>query len=120
MNKKPNQENKELKTTQVPADENPFLRLSMNDKVYLEVAYKKADPLYFIYALFLPRDRNNSYVLEPQSEIITFQDANQANIYYQTLQQIKNYQAKEMKFIADLSNTTWFPGLLARFKENIK
>lgn len=70
----------------------PDLILSMDDKVYLAVAYKQADGMGFIYALVCRKLDNARYNLSPEMEILTFKNTADAKVYYQTISQIQEFQ----------------------------
>lgn len=70
----------------------PDLTLSMDDKIYLAVAYKQSDGMGFIYMLICNRVDKSRYALFPEAQIMTFENAADAKIYYQTLLQIQEFQ----------------------------
>ena len=70
----------------------PDLTLSMDDKIYLAVAYKQSDGMGFIYMLICNRVDKSRYALFPETQIMTFKNATDAKIYYQTLLQIQEFQ----------------------------
>lgn len=70
------------------------LTLSMDDKIYLAVAYKQANGMGFIYMLICNRVNKSSYSLLPEAQILTFKNVAQAKIYYQTLLQIQEFQSE--------------------------
>lgn len=76
----------------------PDLILSMDDKVYLAVAYKQADGMGFIYALVCRKLDNARYNLFPEMEILTFKNTADAKFYYQALCQIKEFQENQEVF----------------------
>ena len=74
----------------------PLLQLSMSDKIYLAVSKYTKDNLHYIYSLFCPRisPAQTQYSMVPDSEISVFKDADYADMYYQTLMQIKDFQSR--------------------------
>ena len=74
----------------------PKLVLNNATKLYLaskEVSDGEVDDLFFILALFLPVNKGN-FVLQPQTEMMTFDDAESARIYSETLSKYCAYNAK--------------------------
>lgn len=111
MNKNTNKENPTINvaTTNKPAPScMPLLNLSMTDKMYLAVSRQYADNLHYIYTLFCRENRPNNYNMIPETEIATFQDATQADVYYNTVLKIKEFQShdevhKALSGFADIS-----------------
>lgn len=111
MNKNTNKENPTINvaTTNKPAPSGmPLLNLSMTDKMYLAVSHQYADNLHYIYTLFCRENRPNNYNMIPETEIATFQDATQADVYYNTVLKIKEFQSrgevhKALSGFADIS-----------------
>lgn len=84
-----------IATTNTPASPGmPLLNLSMTDKIYLAVARKNVDNLHYIYSLFCRENRPGNYNLMPEADIATFRDTTQADLYYNTLLQIQDYQSR--------------------------
>lgn len=80
----------------------PDLTLSMDDKIYLAVAYKQADRLAYVYAFTCNKTSHGQYELFGTQEIMTFQRVSQGKLYYQTLMQIQEAQ-KQRQIFAELS-----------------
>lgn len=82
-------------TTNAPAAAGmPLLNLSMTAKIYLAVARQYTDNLHYIYTLFCRENRPNNYNIVPETAIAAFKDATQADIYYNTVNQIKDFQSR--------------------------
>ena len=97
MKNKMNTENATVNvaTTNTPAPHGmPLLNLSMTDKIYLAVARQYADNLHYIYTLFCRENRPNNYNMIPETAIAAFKDTTQADIYYNTVLQIKDFQSR--------------------------
>lgn len=80
----------------------PDLRLSMDDKIYLAVAYKQVDRLAYVYAFACNKTSHGQYELFGTPEVMTFRRASQGKLYYQTLVQIQEAQ-KQKRIFAELS-----------------
>ena len=111
MNKNTNKETPTINvaTTNMSAPSGmPLLNLSMTDKIYLAVSRQYADNLHYIYTLFCRENRPNNYNMIPETEIATFQDVTQADVYYNTVLKIKEFQSrgevhKALSGFADIS-----------------
>ncbi len=104
-------------TTNAPAPSGmPLLNLSMTDKIYLAVSRQYADNLHYIYTLFCRENRPNNYNMIPETDIAAFKDAAQADIYYNTVLKIQDFQSRSDAYkalsgfadiyIADFQNRT--------------
>ena len=73
----------------------PILTLNSATKFYLATREltNEEDDLFFIISLFMPV-KNGSVVAQAVTEILTFEDANSANVYYQTLSKYCAVNAK--------------------------
>lgn len=71
----------------------PRLVLNDIDKIYLATAVKSVDKLTFIYTLVC-HGENRQYEMVPRTEIAAFTNQRDANIYYRTVNQIMDFQAK--------------------------
>lgn len=76
----------------------PDLILSMDDKVYLALAFKQVNGMGFIFMLVCAKVGEATYSLMPQTQIMTFKNVADAKIYYHTLQQIQDFQDKNEGF----------------------
>ena len=74
----------------------PKLVLNNATKLYLaskEISDENVDDLFFVLALFLPVNKGN-IILQPQTEMMTFDDVESARIYSETLSKYCAYNAK--------------------------
>lgn len=84
-----------ITTTNEPAASGmPLLNLSMTDKIYLAVSREFRDNLYYIYSLFCRKNNHGKYNIMPESDIAAFRDNSRADLYYNTLVQIKDVQSR--------------------------
>ena len=95
----------------------PDLILSMDDKVYLAVAYKQADGMGFIYALVCRKLDNARYNLFPEMEILTFKNTADAKVYYQTISQIQEFQdgIDSLKKLKEANKNNKIPNVIGKF-----
>lgn len=70
----------------------PKMVLNDTDKFYLAVAQKQIDKLTFVYSLACHNDGHNQYSLSPKTEIASFENAKDANVYYNTIRATMNFQ----------------------------
>ena len=78
-------ENKKPKNNEI---KKPRFVLTDEAKFYLatkDITDTDKDDMFFIASLFCPVKRANVIVLEPHTEIATFDDAESASIYYETV-----------------------------------
>ena len=75
----------------------PDLTLSMDDKIYLAVAKQNTEKLAFVYTLACLRSNGgaNSFNLFPTEEIHAFINKDSANLYYETIQQIIDFNIND-------------------------
>ena len=71
----------------------PALKLNMMDRFYLAVAKKSVGNLVFVYTVGCV-GRNYQYDMNASTEIATFDDAKKADIYYQTILEVIDYEKK--------------------------
>ena len=71
----------------------PVLTLNMDDKIYLAVAKNDLDKLSFVYTLacLKPNKVGRTYDLIATREIYTFKNPEAAKIYYDTIEQIVEF-----------------------------
>ena len=97
----------------------PVLTLNMDEKFYLAVAKRDLDKLAFVYTLAcLKKDKNsNLYNVFPTQEIHTFKSKTSANIYYETISQIVEFNEndKTKKSIFETNSEA-----IERFLENTR
>lgn len=106
MSQKTNKEQQTVNvaTTNAPAPAGmPLLNLSMTDKIYLAVSRQNADNLHYIYTLFCRENRPNNYSMIPETAIAAFKDTAQADVYYNTVKQIQDFQSRSEAYRAILS-----------------
>ncbi len=72
----------------------PKLVLNNIDRLYLATAVKSVRNLTFIYTLVCRNTGNRQYEIFPVTEIATFDNARDAAIYHQTVNQVMAYQQK--------------------------
>lgn len=75
----------------------PDLTLSMDDKIYLAVSKSETEKLAFVYTLAcLKADEKSTNVsLLPTSEIHAFRDKDAAKLYYETIEQIIDFNTND-------------------------
>ncbi len=73
----------------------PVLTLDMDEKFYLAVAKRDLDKLAFVYTLACLKQKPNSYNLFPTQEIHTFKSKSSANIYYETIAQMVEFNEND-------------------------
>lgn len=74
----------------------PKLTLNDEDKLYLAVAVKSANKLTFIYTLACLKANVRQWNAIPTTEISTFDNVKDADIYFKTVNQIMDYQQKSL------------------------
>ena len=75
----------------------PKFVLTNEAKFYLatkDITDENDDDLFFIASLFLPVKKPNVIVLDPHTEIATFDDAESAHIYYETVAKMAKIHAE--------------------------
>ncbi len=72
----------------------PKLVLNNIDRLYLATAVKSVRNLTFIYTLVCRNTGNRQYEIFPVTEVATFDNAHDAAIYHQTVNQVMAYQQK--------------------------
>ena len=95
----------------------PKFVLTDETKFYLatkDITDTENDDLFFIASLFLPVKKPNVIVLDPHTEIATFDDAESASIYCETV--------SKMVKIHEETNTTFgiYADMINKFKGNEK
>lgn len=74
----------------------PKLTLNDEDKLYLAVAVKSANKLTFIYTLACLKANVRQWNAIPTTEISTFDNVKDADIYFKTVSEIMAYQDKQI------------------------
>lgn len=74
----------------------PKLTLNDADKLYLATATKSVDKLTFIYTLACLKENGKQWNIFPTTEISTFDNVKDADIYFKTVNQIMDYQQKSL------------------------
>ena len=74
----------------------PKLILNDEDKLYLAVAAKSADRLTFVYTLVCLKANGRQWNAIPTTEISTFDNVKDADIYFKTVNQLMEYQQKDV------------------------
>ena len=74
----------------------PKLTLNDEDKLYLAVAVKSANKLTFIYTLACLKANGRQWNAIPTTEISTFDNVKDADIYFKTVSEIMAYQNKQI------------------------
>ena len=118
MTQKKNETNEtnEINTSVKPGGM-PALKLNMADRFYLAVTKRAVGNLVFVYTLGCT-GRNNQYEMIANTEIAAFDDAKRAEIYYQTILELIDYEKKSQlsqmyELIVDFNS-----GLLKNFDMN--
>ncbi len=95
----------------------PKLMLNANDKLYLAVSKKNIGKLVYIYTLVNQKASGNRWDLFPTTEVATFDKKHKADIYYQTVNAIMNFQHElfGVQFMAKA-----FQDEILKFKEHTK
>lgn len=70
----------------------PRLVLNNTDRFYLAVVRKRSDRLTFVYTLACLNNGGNQYRMVPETEIATFDKPADADIYYNTVKELMNFQ----------------------------
>ena len=95
----------------------PKLTLNDEDKLYLAVAVKSANKLTFIYTLACLKANGRQWNAIPTTEISTFDNVKDADIYFKTVNQIMNYQQKSL---GPQKIKEMFAGEIKAFKERVR
>ncbi len=74
----------------------PKLTLNDEDKLYLAVAVKSANKLTFIYTLACLKANGRQWNAIPTTEISTFDNVKDADIYFKTVSEIMAYQDNQI------------------------
>lgn len=99
MNKNKSEKTINIATDNQPAAPGmPLLNLSMSDKIYLAVSRQSKNNFHYIHSLVCHRVSGSNYNLIPDCEIATFKDNAQADVYYNTLLQIKDFQSRGLGY----------------------
>ena len=72
----------------------PDLELGATDKLYLAVTRRSMGDLTFIYTLVSVRDKMGLYPMLPETQVATFKNSAQADIYHKTIIDIMCWQSK--------------------------
>ncbi len=92
-----------IKNQKDTAIKKPKFVLTNEAKFYLatkDMTDENDDGLFFIASLFLPAKKTNVVVMDPRTEIATFDDAESANIYCQTISKMAQINAQTAVFNA--------------------
>lgn len=73
----------------------PKLKLNVMEKIYLALSVKSVNKMIFIYTLVSLRSGRN-YDVFPTTEIATFDNKKDADIYYKTIKEIMRFQGNHM------------------------
>lgn len=94
----------------------PALRLNTMDRFYLAATKKAVGKLVFVYTLCCVWEKSR-YEMVATPEIAAFDDAKKAEIYYQTVLALIEYEKKfpVYEIMFDFNS-----GLLEHFNQNIK
>ena len=95
----------------------PDLTLSMDDKIYLAVSKSETEKLAFVYTLAcLKADEKSTNVnMLPTREIHAFHDKDAAKLYYETIEQIIDFNTNDESRNVFLEANS---DLIERFLEN--
>ncbi len=95
----------------------PRFTLSDADKIYLATAIKHSSKLSFVYVLACHKAPDGQFALAPVTEVMTFDNANTAYIYHETVNQVMTLQQSFLgpKIIADNLQDR-----IATFRQNTK
>ncbi len=70
----------------------PRFTLSDADKLYMATAIKHSSKLSFVYVLACHKAPDGQFALAPVTEVMTFDNANTAYIYHETVTQVMALQ----------------------------
>ncbi len=70
----------------------PDLTLNTSDKIYLATAKRSGGKLTYVYILACLKTLNNNYEINPTTQIATFDNAKRADIFYETVKRVMEYQ----------------------------
>lgn len=72
----------------------PKLVLNDQDRLYLATAVKSVNKLTFVYTLACHKCNATQWEIMPKTEIATFDNVRDADIYYRTVRQVMDFQQK--------------------------
>lgn len=72
----------------------PSVILNSSDKIYLAVSKKNVGKLVYVYMLVCKSAGNQRYDLFPTTEIASFENKRQSEVFYKTVQEVMKLQRK--------------------------